>query len=195
MTLWAKYVGMKDRSINWPVSECHEIFLMHIYLETDGIFVYLLICFFNILACVRVYCILCNLLLLFYYLTFQGTIKNQLKGNYGVWCLTPLSTIVQLYRVCQFYWWMKPEYPKRQINLPQVTYKLYHIMSYRTQIAWAGLELTTLVVNGTHCIGSCKSNYHTITTTTALKGNYESNNSRNNTYRYLWIRIQDDECQ
>ena len=29
------------------------------------------------------------------------------------------------------------------------------------------LELTTLVVIGTHCIGRYKSNYHTITTTTA----------------------------
>ena len=28
---------------------------------------------------------------------------------------------------------------------------------------WAGFELTTLVVIGTDCIGSCKSNYHTIT--------------------------------
>jgi len=32
----------------------------------------------------------------------------------------------------------------------------------------AGFELTTLVVIGTGCIGSCKSNYHTITTTTSL---------------------------
>jgi hypothetical protein len=31
----------------------------------------------------------------------------------------------------------------------------------------AGFELTTLVVIGTNCIGSCKSNYHTIMTTTA----------------------------
>ena len=31
---------------------------------------------------------------------------------------------------------------------------------------WVGFELTTLVVIGTDCLGSCKSNYHT--TTTAL---------------------------
>jgi hypothetical protein len=31
---------------------------------------------------------------------------------------------------------------------------------------WAGLELTTLVVLGTDYTGSCKSNYHTTTTTT-----------------------------
>jgi hypothetical protein len=44
--------------------------------------------------------------------------------------------------------------------------KLYHIMLYRTYLAWAGFELTTLVVVGTDCIGSSKSNYHTITATT-----------------------------
>jgi hypothetical protein len=33
--------------------------------------------------------------------------------------------------------------------------------------SWAGFELTTLVVIDTDCTGSCKSNYHTITTMTA----------------------------
>ena len=38
-------------------------------------------------------------------------------------------------------------------------------MFYRVHLCWAGFELTTLVVIGTDCIGSYKSNYHTITAT------------------------------
>jgi hypothetical protein len=45
--------------------------------------------------------------------------------------------------------------------LPEVTDKRYHIMLDRV-----GFELTTLVVLGTDCIGSFKSNYHAITTRT-----------------------------
>ena len=40
-------------------------------------------------------------------------------------------------------------------------------MLYRVHLIWAGFELTALVVIGTDYIGSCKSNYHTITSTTA----------------------------
>jgi hypothetical protein len=60
-------------------------------------------------------------------------------------------------------------------------------MLYRVKLDWVGFELTILVVIGTDCTGSCKSNYHTITTTTAPTSTHTIS-----TYQHfsLWLCFQ-----
>jgi hypothetical protein len=56
---------------------CHELFLMHMHSETDGIFV------FNIFSLCHSILYTMQPIIAIYYLTFQETIKIQLKGKYG----------------------------------------------------------------------------------------------------------------
>ena len=84
--------------------------------------------------------------------------------RHGLYCLMPLLTIFQLYRGGQFYWWRKPDVPGENHRHVSRTDKVitYVVQMYRVHLAWAGFELSMLVVIGTDCTGSCKSNYHTI---------------------------------
>ena len=52
---------------------------------------------------------------------------------------TPLYTIFQLYRGGQFYWWRKPQYPKKH-RLEEINDNLYHIILYWVHFDMSGIR-------------------------------------------------------
>jgi hypothetical protein len=106
----------------------------------------------------------------YYFTHFVHTFMNYfwyLECRFiGLWCLMPLSTILSYIMAVSFIGWgnrstqRKP--PTCRKSLTNFITKCY--IEYTS--SWAGFELTTLVVIGTDCTGSCKSNYYMITTMT-----------------------------
>jgi hypothetical protein len=97
----------------------------------------------------------------------HNVVHLALIGLYGILniMIMVLLLLSNMYLIILYRVWNLEDFEKAEKILPHPAYELYHIMWYT--LPWSRFELTTSVVVGTDCIGSCKSNYHTITATTA----------------------------
>jgi len=50
-------------------------------------------------------------------------IMSMNKLSFGLWCLTLLSTIFELYCGGQFYWWRKLEYSEKTTDMYHVGFE------------------------------------------------------------------------
>ena len=81
----------------------------------------------NILNCKFQNVYMCICLIVNDYLKTSTYIILVDNLSLGLWCLTPFSTIFQLYRGGQFSWLRKPEYREKPIDLAHVTDELFQI--------------------------------------------------------------------
>jgi hypothetical protein len=68
------------------------------------------------------------------------TVNGITSQGLGVWSITALSSLFQLFGDGQFYWRRNPEHPEKTTDLSQVTDKFYNIMLHRIQLANNGIR-------------------------------------------------------
>ena len=98
------------------------------------------------------------------------------------------ATVNNFFRDRQIYWWRKPEYSEKTTDLLQVTDKLYYTSCTEYTSPWAGFEFITLVVIGTDCTGSCKSNSIQSRPRQLLPGRGIYDYNKSLTVKFVWTK-------
>ena len=100
----------------------------------------------------------------------------------------PLSTILQLYCGSSIGGGNRSTQKKTQTCRKSLT-NFITLCCIEYTLPWVGFKLTTLVVIGTDYIGSCKFNYHTITTTTFPQCSHLLHMIQSHNLFQIWTQI------